>query len=75
MFFKSLWNLLRCAFCRRKTFCGVRYQIGTRHYCSGLGFVTTQCPKVLERTVPFYGMTAKEIREYMRKTAKEEEKH
>lgn len=75
MFFKSLRNLLRCTFCRRKTFCGTRYQIGTRHYYSGFGFVSSQCPKELERTVPFYGMTVKEIREHMKKTVKEEEKH
>ena len=40
----TLFNFLRCFFCRRKE-CLKRYQIGTSNYYSGVGFVKSSCPK------------------------------
>lgn len=65
---------LRCTFCRRGSSCNARYRVGERHFYPGTGFVSTGCPKAIKRATPFYGMTAREIGEEVRKQAKEEEK-
>jgi len=55
--FKSLFNFVRCAFCRRK--CFKRFQIGTRTWISGSGFVRHTCPKDQYRD-EYWGLTMEE---------------
>ena len=72
MSLESLRNWMRCTFCKRRSYCGVRYRVGDRHYYSGFGFISVGCPKVLEREVPYYGMSVRQIQEMFRKQVKKE---
>ena len=51
----NFFTQLKCALCPRWS-CHARYKIGNRTYYSYLGFVSTQCPKKLEKD-PFYRYT------------------
>lgn len=44
----TFFTQLKCALCPRWS-CHARYQIGNRTFVSGLGFISTKCPKKLEK--------------------------
>lgn len=48
----NFFTQFKCALCPRWS-CHARYQIGNRTYYSGLGFVSTQCPKKIAK-ITFY---------------------
>lgn len=63
-FFRTLKNKVKCFFCKKS--CDIKYRIGDKHYYSGLGYISNECPKEMRKRYPFYGMSVKQIREYVK---------